>query len=236
MVSAMLLGWLVARAFAGECAVDADGDGAAGAELVDDGGDGCGGAGERPAAEAGADCDDADAAVHPGAVEVVGDTVDDDCDGAVICFADRDGDGWRTDAPDPGWNVDLDCDDVGEALASTPFPDCDDGDPATWPGAPEIVADDFDEDCDGAELCYPDRDGDGFRTDEVVPSPDADCDDAGEAHGDLPPGDCDDEDPSAVQDCAPDSRLTGSGCDAAGGLVPLGLAAGLRAALRRRRC
>jgi hypothetical protein len=44
------------------------------------------------------DCDDLDAAVHPGAFEVVGDEIDENCDGGERCFVDADGDGCRTTA------------------------------------------------------------------------------------------------------------------------------------------
>lgn len=231
---------IVAPAYAGDCAVDGDGDGYAGPSLAPDGDGACTSAGERPPEALGEDCDDADPEVHPGASEVIGDLVDDDCDGVVTCFADVDGDGWRTEEPDPGWHADLDCDDVGEALADQPTLDCDDGDPGTWPGAPEIVGDDIDEDCDGLETCYPDADEDGFRTDGTVVSDDDDCEDAGEARPALKGGDCDDTDPTIQDDCPPaGSALTGSGCESAAARGARAVAtciAGALAAMRRRSC
>jgi hypothetical protein len=81
------------------------------------------------------DCDDADAAVHPGAEESCCDRVDSDCDGvddpsgwACNCFYDADGDGW------------------GEGAG--PGPDCDDTNAAVHPEAQEICESRVDEDCD----------------------------------------------------------------------------------------
>ena len=74
------------------------------------------------------DCDDGDASVHPGAPEVCGDGVDQDCDGQdEACVTDADGDGYQPPA------------------------DCDDGDASVHPGAPEICGDGVDQDCDGAD-------------------------------------------------------------------------------------
>jgi MYXO-CTERM domain-containing protein len=72
-----------------------------------------------------------------------------------------------------------------------PF-DCDDSDSDTWPGATEIPGDGIDQDCDGHEICYVDSDGDGWRTDTTVESPDLDCTGSGEARSTDPDGDCDD--------------------------------------------
>ncbi|GDX80295.1 hypothetical protein LBMAG42_21060 [Deltaproteobacteria bacterium] len=227
---------LIGLAHAGDCALDADGDGYAGSTLAPDGDGACESAGERPPEAVGEDCDDADPDVHPGAPEVVGDLVDDDCDGVVTCFADLDLDGWRTENADPGWYPDLDCEDVGEALATQPTLDCNDGNADTWPGAPEIVGNDFDEDCDGLETCYPDADEDGFRTDEPVVSDDGDCDDPGEAHPDLKAGDCDDTDANIQDDCPPaGSALTGSGCTSTGGRAALQVATAFSFVLATRR-
>ena len=86
----------------------------------------------------GGDCNDHDAAIHPGATEIADNLVDDDCDGmadedaqnvASLNTTDADGDGY---SPATG-----DCDDrvgMGESI---------------HPGAPEICGDGLDNDCDG---------------------------------------------------------------------------------------
>jgi hypothetical protein len=71
-----------------------------------------------------ADCNDRDASVHPGAVDVPGDGIDQDCVGGDA-LPDRDGDGYRTDR------------------------DCDDSVATTHPGTGEIAGNGTDENCDG---------------------------------------------------------------------------------------
>jgi hypothetical protein len=154
------------------------------------------------------DCDDADPAAHPGAMEVCG-GADDDCDGLV-----DDDDPTLDRATATTWFLDLDADGFGD-LASTPTcaapdefvaagGDCDDADDTAFPGAPERCNGE-DDDCDGA-------------TDEALPTwyPDADGDGRGAAAGAVtqcaqPPGtspwgdDCDDADaerfPGNVETC-----------------------------------
>ena len=115
------------------------------------------------------DCDDANAAVYPGAEERC-DGVDEDCDGmvdedavdALTLWVDADGDGYG----DPDQEQEA-CT-AGSGLVDDDS-DCDDGDAAAHPGADE-VCDGDDDDCDGevdepeavdASTWYPDLDGDG---------------------------------------------------------------------------
>jgi len=94
------------------------------------------------------DCDDADASVFEGNVEGC-DEIDNDCDGDVDEDTDVDGDG----VPGPFPN----CFAVAGAI------DCDDNDPALYPGAPE-VCDFADNDCDGTADENLDFDSDGFTS------------------------------------------------------------------------
>jgi hypothetical protein len=207
--------------------------------------------GEAPVA---GDCAPDDAAVSPGATEGVDDGIDQDCDGGDACYADLDGDGFGgAIAP----SADLSCAHAG--LAGVPG-DCDDGSDAAFPGAPEVTADGADQDCDGADACFEDLDGDGAGTPAVVAGDDLDCTDtAGES---TTSDDCDDTDPGAFpgapevaadgidQDCdgldltsdndrdpveVVKSEGAGCGCDAAAGGPPWPGMGVLLVLLRRRR-
>ncbi len=161
--------------------VDADGDGY-GTEAASDCGD------TRPLSAVDGDCDDDDPGVHPEAVEVWYDGVDQDCDGGDD--DDQDGDGVVADldcddtdaarSPAAVWFEDGDGDGFGDA--SRPWiacdapeghvaddTDCDDTAPETFPGSDEVCGG-GDEDCDGttdeggavdASSWYWDYDGDG---------------------------------------------------------------------------
>ncbi|MCD6498762.1 MAG: hypothetical protein J7M25_10760 [Deltaproteobacteria bacterium] len=157
------------------------------------------------------DCDDSNPDVHPGAVEVCGNRMDDDCDGF-------------TDDQQP----DADGDGYGPCLG-----DCDDGDPNVHPHAEEIAGNGKDDNCDGvvdgdfdtdgyteangdcndhdplvnpsmAENCYDGIDNDcNGATDSEEPDQD------GDGYGPCG-GDCDDTNPN-VHPGAPE--IAGDGID-----------------------
>ena len=117
------------------------------------------------------DCDEADAAINPGATEVC-DTLDNDCDylwdesdaaDATLWYADTDGDSYG----DPGSAITRCNEPVGYVADDT---DCDDSSSANNPGATEIC-DGADNDCDGSidetgatgtATWHADTDGDGY--------------------------------------------------------------------------
>jgi hypothetical protein len=77
------------------------------------------------------DCDDSRAALHPGAVDVPGDGVDQDCEGGDAPNRDRDSDGYLTPS------------------------DCNDTNPKIHPDATEIPGNEIDEDCVGGVSPFP---------------------------------------------------------------------------------
>ncbi len=135
------------------------------------------------------DCDDSSPNRYPGAIELVADGVDQDCDGKESCYVDGDGDGWGRSAIVP--SDDADCLDAGEAPLAG---DCVDTAPGIFPGAVELVANGIDDNCDTNELCYADADHDGHGASQTVVSTDNDCVDVGEA---AVIDDCDDANPAA---------------------------------------
>lgn len=118
------------------------------------------------------DCDDTQADVFPGADEVPGDAIDQDCDGMDDCYFDGDDDGFGTDTVTAG--LTLDCTGLWEA----PVPgDCNDGRSQHYPGAYQWF---YDGDGDG--------EGTGVSVPSCLPEPPLD----GYVRGG---DDCDDEDP-----------------------------------------
>ncbi len=172
------------------CYADVDGDGVAGATTVASSDLDCAGSGE--ADTAGDDCDDGDPTVYPGAFEVTGDELDQDCDGREYCYEDADDDGYRPDAISEVWSTDTDCADAGEAPSGTPEGDCDDADAAYNPAATESdCTDPADYNCDGS-TGYDDADGDGWAACEECDDADAAVNpDGSEVAGDAVDQDCD---------------------------------------------
>ncbi len=88
------------------------------------------------------DCDDTNPDIHPSAMEIPNNGIDEDCNGSDLTQAvDNDNDGFTNDI------------------------DCDDSNPNINPDAEEIPNNTIDEDCDGEALII-DEDGDGWNSDE----------------------------------------------------------------------
>ncbi len=92
----------------------------------------------------GLDCNDASAAIHPGAAEIPGNGIDDDCDPATPDCTDLDHDGYAV-----------------EGGACGPV-DCDDTRADVNPGAVEVAGNGRDDDCSPATSDCLDLDGDGY--------------------------------------------------------------------------
>lgn len=89
------------------------------------------------------DCDDTNADINPGAVETIGNAIDENCNGTLACWLDQDGDlfGGNNSA-----DAFMDCAEPG---ASTVNDDCDDSDSDIYPGAFDNPVDGVDANCDG---------------------------------------------------------------------------------------
>lgn len=91
----------------------------------------------------GQDCNDSDPLLFPGAQEICGDAIDQDCSGADLACE-----------PDPPVCQDTDSDGYADSICGGQ--DCNDSDPLSFPGAQEICGDNIDQDCSGADLaCEP---------------------------------------------------------------------------------
>ncbi|PXF60603.1 MAG: hypothetical protein C4B59_08775 [Candidatus Methanogaster sp.] len=146
------------------------------------------------------DCDDTNADVNPGATEVCGNGIDDNCDGQIdegctltTYYGDADGDGYG----DPTNTTEAYSAPAGYVADNT---DCDDTNAAVNPGATE-VCNGIDDNCDGQvdegvmTTYYGDADGDGYgdptNTTDACSAPDGyvtdntDCDDT---NADVNPG------------------------------------------------
>jgi hypothetical protein len=157
------------------------------------------------------DCNDNDASVNPGVAELC-DSIDNDCDGEVdegvgsTFYTDDDGDGYG----DPGAPVEACAQPEGTVPGAT---DCDDGDAAVFPGAPE-VCDGLDNDCDEEiddgllVTVYDDLDGDGHgdpATETTTCTPGADQVELGD--------DCDDTEAAAHPGAAEVCDEVDNDCD-----------------------
>ena len=182
------------------CYADSDGDGFAasdGTTVLSSDSD-CDDAGEASTSVPMTDCDDTSSLARPGGTELPGDGIDQDCDGADLCYADIDADGFRSATGGTVESADMDCTDSGEATSSVPATDCDDTNATVNPGATEVPANGVDNDCNGFEVCYVDLDNDGYSDPSgiTVVSTDMDCSDSGEGSSAEPLTDCDDNDAS----------------------------------------
>ncbi len=130
------------------------------------------------ASATGGDCDDAAAAVNPGATEACND-IDDDCDGSIDEAGATGEQTWYTDGDGDGYGstvVATQCDAPTGAVSTDG--DCDDGAASVNPGAAE-ACNSVDDDCDGAvdeagasgeSTWYADADGDGYGDDDTTSS------------------------------------------------------------------
>jgi len=188
------------------CYADSDNDDYRSTSTVTSSDTDCIDSGEATSSQA-IDCNDSNSSIHPGATEIVGDGIDQDCDGDELCYADSDNDDYRTSSTVA--SADTDCNDSGEATASTTSGDCNDLNASVYPGAPETTGDGIDADCDGGEICWADSDNDGARTTGTRVSYDSDCSDDGEGVT-SDPIDCDDADASVYPGAA---EVVGDGID-----------------------
>ncbi len=177
----------------GDCGVVGSDDTELASTPVDQDGDGYS-AGEG-------DCDDSNPTVYPEAPEIL-DGLDNDCDHAV-----DEGLGLPpetpapTPSPMPFPTPQLDEDGDGFTVDEG---DCDDNDPATYPGATEQY-DNVDHDCDGSE-----RPQDDWAT----PSPAVDQDQDRDQDGfSIAQGDCDDNDPTTYPTASEVTDGTDNDCD-----------------------
>ncbi len=150
------------------------------ANLCSDGdGDGYGSPGSAACPNGAAtDCDDGNASVNPGAVEVPGNGVDDDCNPGTpdaVC-SDGDGDGYGN----PGNAV----------CPNGAATDCDDGNASVNPGAVEVPGNGVDDDCNPGtpDLVCTDGDGDGYGNPGSAACPNGSATDCNDGNAAVNPG------------------------------------------------
>ncbi len=107
----------------------------------------------------GDDCNDGNAAIKPGVNEITGDSVDQNCDGAEMCYRDADNDGYRPGTSLTTASTDTDCNDAYEATSLDPTTDCGDANSNARPNQTSYFTATYtnnngsaswDYDCDGA--------------------------------------------------------------------------------------
>jgi formylglycine-generating enzyme required for sulfatase activity len=121
----------------------------------------------------GEDCNDADDTVNPEAEEGPADSMDTNCDGYELCYADEDGDSFGGALTVSATT--LACNAAGQSMVNT---DCDDTSSEVYPGA--VAEAESDE-------CMLDADGDGFgdSADSQIHDAGSDCDDDSAVYGSI---------------------------------------------------
>ncbi len=130
------------------------------------------------------DCNDSDASINPEAIEVAGNTIDENCNGlhAITFYADEDGDGFGDEGTPEVIEVTLG-DDAPSGFSYNAA-DCEDSNPNINPLAFEILDNGIDDNCDGLTdvfEVYVDEDGDGYGSNQMTAAEgvhnNLDCDD-----------------------------------------------------------
>jgi len=94
-------------------------------------------------------CNDNDSSINPGATEIPGDGIDQDCDGVDAALPDNDNDGYTSDV------------------------DCNENDSSINPGAEEVANDGIDQDCDGSDLVTTEPTPEPETEPQITPIPDS---------------------------------------------------------------